>query len=221
MSIAGLPEMEPAEAQWRTDLMAALNGQVVDRMIVRAAIVKPDPPALMWFTCVGRCAFAFETCAGTRPLLTTEDSTAAIALLEAPEPLLRLVEYALGIELEPDGLRPETESDWALVRIDGLDGERLVHRLYLSLPRQSPITPQDAPFAPELLGDVPVPAHLMVVGPRIAPHDAADLSEGDLLLLGPGPLHAALHALDGPQVQGWLDPGARHFTSNQETGNSR
>lgn len=221
MKITGLPEMELAEAQWRSDMMSALNGQVIDRMMVRAAIVTPEPRALVWFTCVNGFAFAFERCAGVRPLLTTEDSARAIALLEAPEPLLRLVEYALGIELEPDGLRREIDSDWALVRIDGVDGERLVHRFYLSLPWRSPISPRDAPFAPELLGDVPVPAHLMVAGPRVAPHDAADLSEGDLLLLGPGPLHAALHALGGPQVQGWIDPGARHFTSNQETGNRR
>jgi hypothetical protein len=219
MTLAGLPRMAPEEATWRMDIMSALNGQESDGMFTRAAIVAAPLPDLAWFRCVDRGAFAFGLCAGQRPLLMPDDTDTAVALLDACEPILRLIEYALGIELEPDRLVDTLDFRCALIRVDVAKGEQRVHSLYLALPWLSPIRPRHTPFAPELLARVSVPTHLSIIGPRVAPHDAADLSVGDMLLLGAAPLRATLYALGGPRKQGRFDAALHHFTSHEETGN--
>lgn len=214
MELTGLAAIDPLDAQDRMDLLGALNGCVVGGNTVRAAIIAAPPAGLAWFGCRGGSAFAIDMVDGAMLRLDAEDTGAAVAALERAEPLLRAIETALGIELEPEVLDPQAPPDgMRMLRVMLHPGVTLLH---LALPRDLILTPVPAPFAPDLLGRVPLEITLCLAGPRLGPMDAADLGPGDLVLLGAGPLAATLAVPGRAPVAGRFDPAARRFTPSQQ-----
>lgn len=208
MTLTGLARIDPLDAEARTELLAALNGCVVGDALLRAAIVAAPPDGLAWFGCRGGLAFALEVLDGAPLRLSAADTGRAVAALEAAEPVLRALETALGIELEPEAL-DDAEQTGALRVVRVTLQSALT--LYLSVPQSLALTPTPAPFAPGLLDHVPLPVTLSLTGPRVAPIDAADLGPGDLVLLGPGPLAATLDVPGQTRLPGHFDPAFRRF----------
>lgn len=210
--LASLPKLSPSEAHLRQVVPAALTGQPCEggaRLI--ASFPAQVPAQTAWFACANGLAFAVETLAGTPVRLDPADGIAAAEMLDALEPVLRAIEAALGIELEPDDLVAVPPQDALIARIETLAEGAPRDRFYLALSADQPVLPAAPVLASDLLGHVPVPVQVRLAGPRIRPHEGADLGPGDLLLLGAGPLGAELHALDGPVWTGRFDPGARTF----------
>jgi hypothetical protein len=211
-ALTGLPRMEPAEAQLRTDLLGALNGIEVQGTLLTATIAA-QPPRLSWFACPGSLAFAIERLAGEPVRLGPGDGVRAAECLELAEPVLRAIEWALDFELEPESLgkaAPAGEPLW--LRVDALAGTAARDRIVLAIPRNLRLIASPAPLAPQLLDEVPFPASVTLAGPRLSPIDAAELAAGDLLLLGETPLGATIRFLDRPPVAGLYEPAARRFT---------
>ena len=223
MELTGLPCIDPLDAGARTELLAALNGCAVEGGVLRAAILAEPPlgtgAGVAWFCCRGGLAFALESRRGVPLWVDPAETAHAVDTLDAAEPVLRAVEAALGIELEPETLGDAEPPGGA--RVARVYSPEMT--LYLALPRDLILTPSPAPFAPELLSHVPLPVTITLPGPRVAPIDAADLGVGDLVLLGPGPLVAMLDfPVDGPahvpdnspnreRVPGRFDPASHHF----------
>lgn len=207
-ALAGLPDLAPAEAQLRTDLLEALNGIEADGGLLIATL-PGHAPSLTWFVCADGLAFALDRVAGGPVRLADDDGAAAAAALDTAEPLLRAIEWALGIELEPQDLADDlSPGERLLLRIE-VDAGRT--SLYLAVPHPLAIVARPAPFAPRLLDPVPFPASLTLSGPRLSPAEAADLEPGDLLLLGEGPLRANLAFLGRAPLPGLYDPADRRF----------
>lgn len=210
-ALAGLPRIDPAEAQLRTDLLEALNGLEVEGALLVAGL-PPSPPRLAWFACAQGLAFALERLGGDPLHLQAGDGVRAAECLERAEPLLRAIEWALDIALEPEELADETPvADPLWLRLETRADAQIRERIYLALPRSLRLIATPAPLAPRLLDAVPLPARLAIAGPRLLPLEAADLGAGDLLLLGEGPLGATLTFLDRPPVAGIYDPAASRF----------
>lgn len=218
MDLTGLPCIDPLDAGARTELLAALNGCVVPGGVLRATIVAGPPVGLAWFGCRGGLAFALEMRDGAPLRLGAAETARAVEALDAAEPVLRAVEQALGIELEPEGLDDSGPPGGA--RVVRVCSSSLT--LCIALPADLALAPSAAPFAPELLGHVPVPVTLTLSGPRVAPVDAADLAVGDLVLLGPGPLVARLDVAPAApgreQVPGRFDPVSHDFHPAADAG---
>ncbi|MET1755804.1 hypothetical protein ABVV53_10090 [Novosphingobium sp. RD2P27] len=210
--LTGLQNIVPAEAQLRTDLLAALNGIEAAGALLTAA-VSAQAPRLTWFLCPNGISFALERLSGEPVHLGAADGVRAAECMEHAEPMLRAIEWALGVELEPESLAGETPAGVPLwLRIEALTGAETRDRIHLAIPRDMHLIASPAPLAPQLLDDVPFPAQLALSGPRLAPIDAAGLAEGDLLLLGEAPLGATITFLDRPPVAGLFEPATRRFT---------
>lgn len=218
-ALTGLPQIAPAEAQLRGDLLAALNGLEVGATVLTAALPE-QVPQLAWFVCTGSLAFALERLEAEPLRLQSTDGVSAAELLDRADPLLRAIEWALDIELEPESLGASAGlADRLCLRIEASQGRTVRDRLFLAIPRDLALIAKTAPFAPSLLDTVPFPTRLAIAGPRLTPTEAADLAAGDLLLIGETPLSASLHFLDQSPVAGFFDPAARGFTpldANQE-----
>ncbi|MBB4858842.1 hypothetical protein HNO88_002168 [Novosphingobium chloroacetimidivorans] len=208
-ALTGLPYLEPAEAQLRSDLLAALNGIEAGGALL-CATIRTLPPRVSWFTCRDALAFAIERLGGQPLHLRADDGVRAAECLEAAEPLLRAIEWALDVELEPETIgdgSPGAGSLWLCVETgDASD------RIHLAIPRDMRLIVTPAPLAPQLIEDVPISAQLTLSGPRLAPMEAAQLAEGDVLLLGEAPLTGAIRFLDRPAIAGLFEPAARRFT---------
>jgi hypothetical protein len=214
-ALTGLPRFEPAEAQLRTDLLAALNGVEVAGALL-TAVLPPHPPRLSWFACAGGLAFALDRIGGETLHLKSADGVRAGEMLELAEPLLRAVEWALDLELEPESLEDDPhDGDLLWVRIEARPGDVLRDRVHLALPRTMPLIAAPASFAPGLLDRIPLPARLTLAGPRLLPLEAATLFEGDLVLLGEGRLRATLEFLERPPVAGLYDPATARFSPQE------
>lgn len=208
MATPVLPQMEPLDAQARNDLLAALNGCAIHGAVLRAAIVEVAPEDCAWFTCRGGIAFALDLLDGAVLRLAAADTAHAMDVLERIEPLLRTLETALEIELEPDALEHGVPDHAArMLRVMPGSGTRL----YLALPHDLGLAPRPARFTPDLLPHVPLAVAMTIAGPRLSPIEAADLGIGDLVLLGPGPLPAMLDAPGRARVRGRFDPRAATF----------
>jgi hypothetical protein len=211
-ALTGLPRIEPAEAQLRTDLLGALNGIEVQGTLLTATI-GAEPPRLSWFACQGGPAFAIERLAGEPVRLGPADGVRAAECLELAEPVLQAIEWALHLELEPESLgeaMPGGDPLW--LHVDARAGIATRDRIVLAIPRSLNLIATAAPLAPRLLDEVPFPAQVTLTGPRLSPIDAAELAAGDLLLLGETPLSATIRFLDRPPVAGFYEPTARRFT---------
>jgi hypothetical protein len=211
-ALTGLPRIEPADAQLRTDLLSALNGIEAGGALLTAT-VRAAPPRVSWFLCPGAPAFALERLGGAPLHLGANDGVRAAECLEIAEPVLRAIEWALNVELEPESMSEETpDGDMLWLSVEAGARAEPRDRIHLAISRDLRLIAAPAPLAPQLIDDVPFPAHVTLTGPRIAPMEAAELEEGDLLLLGEAPLSANIRFLDRPPVAGLFEPAARRFT---------
>lgn len=182
--LARLPRIDPAEAELRRQLLAALNGRPWRHGPLEAGIVSGPVTAGPWFLCANGCAFHL---AGDVPAIRRAgegfDGIDAAAALEAGEARLADVEAALGVDLAPASLAADRPPDALIVTLRaGLD------RLTLAWPPALPFLPAPPPaFAAPLAAHVPFTLAIAFAGPRLPPHDAAGLAPGDLLLLGEAP----------------------------------
>jgi hypothetical protein len=225
------------EAHLRHALLAALNGRRIGRASLRAHIpnpptsvrpepvegpsfcsaVKSDASALAastnndWFRCAEDLAFRLHRLDGHPVRTDATDGPAMATLLDAANPLLCEIEAALGLTLDPTdiGKRPPAATLTAHITLN--DGPLPVAAIDLARSPDTPILPVPAPFAPALLGHIPLPARILIDGPRLSPTDAAALAPGDLLLIGAAPLMAGVGLPGAPVVRGRILPAERLF----------
>jgi hypothetical protein len=211
MSLNGLPAIDPAEAELRRVAIAALTGVRVEGVPLTARISAQSDRRGGWLGFANGAALALDRLEGAPVRFDPADGVGAAALIERAEPLIAAIEAALSLTLDPRELA--TDADGLILTVEH-GGQA---RLRLSLPRDLALLPGPADFAPELLAHVALPATIRVEGPRLAPHDAASLVPGDLLLIGSGPLHARL-TLGDRSVAGVIEPDARMFRASTVIG---
>lgn len=206
------PALSPEEAHLRHAVLAALNGRRAGGLLLRATIaVRPGKNEESWFRCAEDLAFRLRHVDGLPVRMDAADGPAMAGLLDAANALLAEVEAALGLILDPGDIGARPTAAALVARISLHDGAVLVADMDLALSPDTPILPVPAPFAPALLGHVPLPARILLDGPRLSPTDAAALAPGDLLLVGTAPLVATISLPGAPAVSGHILPAERLF----------
>ncbi|MCW4460985.1 hypothetical protein OK349_04645 [Sphingomonas sp. BT-65] len=206
--LRGLPAMDAREADLRRIVLRALTGRRVGGAVLAAHVASQPDLRGGWLRFESDAALALDRLDDLACRFEAQDGLAAAALIEHAEPLLRTIEMALGIDLEPDDIADAPPAD---APIFTLAAAGLTARL--ALPLSLTILPAPADFAPELAAKAAVAAKITIAGPRLAPHEAAGLAPGDCLLLGGAPLRASL-AAGTIRVAGSFDPRARQFRSH-------
>lgn len=210
--LAGLPRIAPDEKALRQVLLESLNGVNAAGFTLRVEVLRDLSYELCWFRCVDGAYLAIEQWSGEAVRFLHRDSAIAVEWLERAEPFVAAVECALGIELEPADLVAEgMPSDCLGLHIEGLVDGAVQHRILLAVPRGLRLRPAPAPFAPELLADVAIEVDLVLEGPRLEPHEAADLARGDLVLLNGSQLSARLYTRSRAPMEGLFDPRSLSF----------
>ncbi|PCD03203.1 hypothetical protein COC42_01920 [Sphingomonas spermidinifaciens] len=204
-AVLTLPAMDPDEAERRRVAVAALTGVKVDGLVLGARIEGMPDLRGGWLRFANGAGLAIDRLEGAPLRFDADDAVGAAALIERAESLIAAVEAALGVSLEPEDLSAEPPAGLIVTIEHGA-----ASRLRLALPVALPLLPARADFAPELVGALTLPATLSIEGPRIAPHDAAGLGQGDLLLIGGDTLPARLNVA-GRSIAGRFDPAARQF----------
>jgi hypothetical protein len=212
--LAGLPRLSTGEAYLRQTVPAALSGRHVGDATMVACFARPRQAPLSWFLCESGVALAIDRIAGGDRRLTSAEGVEAAELLDAAEPVLHEVEQGLGIALEPLEMAAAPPAGSLVATVTTLRRGKVRDRVLLALPDGIEFLPAPPQFAPELLGMVDLPASIAIPGPRVAPHDAAELHRGDLLLLGPGPLTASLKVGDARPLAGRFDPARKCFQTD-------
>ena len=231
------PALSVEEAHLRHALLAALNGRRIGRALLRAHIpnpptsVRPEPVEGLplpldtqsnpqthsvpthsdWFRCAEDLAFRFHRLDGDPVRTDATDGPAMATLLDAANPLLCEIEAALGVTLDPTDIGKRPPAATLTAHITLRNGRAPVAAMDLVLSPDTPILPVPAPFAPALLGHIPLPARILIDGPRLSPTDAAVLAPGDLLLIGAAPLMAGVGLPGAPVVRGRILPAERLF----------
>lgn len=212
--LVGLPRLSTAEAYLRQTVPAALSGRRSGEAVMIACFGAPRRPASSWFSCESGLALAVDRIAGIDRAPILDSGIEAVELLEAAEHVLCEIERGLGIALEPVDIVAMPPAGSIVATVSTIRGGRVFDRLLLALPHDVELLPAPSPFAPELLGMVELTASIAIPGPRLEPHDAAELCRGDLLLLGPGPLAASLRVGDARPVAGHFDPARNCFQTD-------
>lgn len=203
------PAMAIAEAHLRETIPAAISGWSVGGLVLRGSMPPGPPGAGDWFRCEGGVFLRILRLGGRPVRMDAADGPGMAALLDAADPLLSVIEGALGLRLVPDAM---AAAGGIVVAVDAVAaGGAVVSSIELALAPETRVEPRLAPAAACLVAHVPVRTRLTVDGPRLPPATAATLRPGDLLLLGPGPLAARLCAGSGPGLPGTLDPARRQF----------
>lgn len=206
--LRGLPRMDTREAELRRNALRTLTGRRIGGALLTAQVRIDTDRRGGWLRFDSGAALALDRLDDLACRFEALDGLAAAALIERAEPLLRTIEMALGIDLEPAEIDADPPADAVIV---SLAAAGLAARL--ALPLGIPLLPAPAEFAPELAGKAAVRTRITIAGPRLAPHQAADLMAGDCLLLGGAPLQAELVA-GTIRIAGNLDPRTRHFRSH-------
>ncbi|WP_404334978.1 hypothetical protein AB2M62_14895 [Sphingomonas sp. MMS12-HWE2-04] len=212
MMLAGLRTLSPAEAHLRQTAPPAITGRRADGATLVARIPAAPPPAMHWFACEGAW-LAIQRSGGSDARLVRDDGIAAGAALDAAEAVIDQIEHALGIDLAPERLEDAPPADALVIEVRALAGGLVRDIVHLAIEPGLPILPAPPEFAPELLGQLRVPVRIALAGPRLAPHDAAALAPGDLVLLG-STLPAQLQ-FGAREIAGQLDPSAHGFVARQ------
>jgi len=214
--LRGLPVIAPGEAHLRRIVTAALSGRRVGGATMLARFVPVEDGHRGWFACEHDLFVAIERLNGTDRRASVDDGVAAAELIEAAEPLLDAIEVGLNLAIEPSALASDHPGGHVVATVTTLRRGATIDRLLLALPADIELFPASPPpAAPELLATVRLRAGVTIPGPRVAPHDAADLARGDLLLLGAGPLRAELSVGDARSFAGHFDPARRCFEIGQ------
>jgi hypothetical protein len=212
--LAGLPWLSTAEAYLRQTVPAALSGRRAGEATMIAGFSTLRRPTSSWFSCESGVALAVDRVAGIDRAPILDSGVEAVELLEAAEHVLCEIELGLGVALEPVEIVSALPAGSVVATVSTIRGGRVFDRLLLALPLDIELLPASSPFAPELLGMVELTASIAIPGPRLEPHDAAELGRGDLLLLGPGPLVASLKVGEARPVAGHFDPNRNCFLTD-------
>lgn len=210
-TLHGLPAIDPAEAELRRSVVEAVTGRRIGNTVLAARLTRHRDDRGDWLVCANGVAVAFDRIDGGAVRLSATDGFDTAATLERFEPILRDIEAALGIDLDPMEVVNEPSIDAVIVTISADEQGRQVHALRLAIPPTLALLPEPAPFAPELLGRVAIAATVTIEGPRIAPHAAAELAAGDCILLGSQPLAASLLVRGRAAIPGTFDPAGQRF----------
>ena len=210
-TLQGLPTIDPAEAEFRRSVVAAITGRRVGDAVLVARIARHRDDRGNWLACANGVAVAFDRIDGATARLTVTDGFDTAATLERFEPILRDIEAALGLDLDPIEVVPAPPVDGMIVTISAGEQDRPVHALRLAIPPTLALLPEPPLFAPELLGRTAIIATVTIEGPRIAPHDAAEFTAGDCILLGSQPLTASLLVRGLTAIPGTFDPVGQRF----------
>lgn len=199
-----LPAIDPDEAEMRRVVVAALSGVRIGDAVLAARIERAPDRRGGWLRFANGAALAIDRLGGT-PLRLDDDAVTAASQVERAESLIAAIEAALGIALVPDALSAEPPEGLVATIEQGAAA-----RLRLALPAGLQLLPARPDFAAEFVGGVTVPITFSIDGPRIAPHDAASLEAGDLLLVGAATLPARFTAA-GRSISGRFDPATHRF----------
>lgn len=228
----GLPRIDPREAELRRAVIGALSGRRHGDAVISAQVRRAADRRGGWLRFENGAALAVDRFDGADARFEPGDGVGAVALLERLEPLVRIVEVSLGIDLEPVDVvaaLPEVATIEAPADDAGEEPAEIVPltmlvatiaigsgtALRLALPPGLAVLPAPPEFAPELVGHVAIRAGLFIEGPRLAPHDAAALAAGDCILIGNAPIVATLVAGGAIRIAGLLDPVERRFHCRQ------
>lgn len=210
-SLHGLPAIDLAEAELRRGVVEAVTGRRVGSSLLIARVAERRDNRGDWLACINGVAIAFDRIDGNAARLSAADGFDTAAMLDRIEPVLRDIEAALGIDLDPTDVVAAPPVDALIFTISAGEPAQPVHALRFAIPSALALLPEPAPFAPELLGRVAVAVTVTIDGPRVAPHDAAELAAGDCILLGRRPLAASLSIRGLADIPGTFDPAAPCF----------
>jgi hypothetical protein len=210
-TLHGLPAIDPAEAELRRSVVEAVTGRRIGNTVLVARFARHRDDRGDWLACANGVAVAFDRIDGSAARLSATDGFDTAATLERFEPILRDIEAALGIDLDPMAVVVDPPIDAVIVTVSADEQGRQLHALRLAIPPTLALLPEPPPFAPELLGHAAVAATVTIEGPRVAPHDAAELAAGDCILLGNQPLAASLSVGGPAAIPGTYDPAGQRF----------
>jgi len=211
------PRLDEPTVRARAAVVAALDGLMLDGL--RVSVLIPDHHEAF----VGE-QVAFATPNGpvsVAPLMIdgaafeNDDHAALLAAVSTLEPLLAALEDAGAEALTPVGVRSDT-IDAAHVEVRLSDGERTLHEARLSLPPALALRLRRVGDQPPGL-NLPMPARLLIEGPRLSPDDLSSLRTGDLLLI-PALAEAwsARLSVPGGTAVGLFAPASRNFTHQRK-----
>lgn len=100
-SLLGLPRIDPRAAELRRAVIGALTGRRHADGVIAAHVARAPDRRGGWLRCENGAALAIDRIGGAEARFEPEDGVAAVGLVEHIEPLLRTIEVALGIDLEP------------------------------------------------------------------------------------------------------------------------
>ncbi|PSJ43490.1 FliM/FliN family flagellar motor switch protein [Allosphingosinicella deserti] len=198
-ALGALPRLDPAASALGDAVVALLEAQGLDTMIVRAAA----PGA--WFGCSDHVRFRLSGGLVLDPARIGD----AMNILDDADPLLVRLEQILGLSLEPadiDGGAPER---CVVLEIRG-DCTTMEIAVPIDHP-QGPRWHEEASALEPAPASLPVLLHVLVDGPRLPMAEAGALEPGDLVLLGARAV-AALEAGPVGRFAGLLDFTSGGFT---------
>jgi flagellar motor switch protein FliN/FliY len=211
MTLAGLPIVGASEAHLRQVVPAALNGRRCAGAILVARFPRTGVPTMWWFRC-GKAALGIARLDGEEVRLRADDGVGAAEALDRADPILRQIEEGLGIELVPEGIEPAAPKDSIFLEVRAVSGGYTRARLFVAIGADVEVLPAAGAIAAELVGHVHMPVRVRIAGPRLPPHEAADLSTGDMILLG-DMLTARLAVGPAWAFNGFFDLPRRAFTA--------
>jgi len=211
------PRLDEPTVRARAAVVAALDGLTLDEL--RVSVLIPDQDEtfvgeqVVFATPHGPVRVAPLTIDGAA--FANGDHAALLAAVSTLEPLLAALEDAGAEALTPVGVRSDTfEAAHVEVRLS--DGERTLHEAHLSLPPALALRLHRTGDATSGL-NLPLPARLLVEGPRLSPADLSSLRAGDLLLIPA--LESAWSArlsIPGGTAVGLFDPATQSFTHQRK-----
>lgn len=198
-----LAALDPVRAVRQTRLIAALNARRLgDRTLAaRLALARDRRAASAWIRFragTGQVAIAPLLVGGELVRLSdagrAPDIAVAARLLGEIEPLVVALEYALSVDLHPEGLTAAVPDDAILLRLDASGhGQAIGHRLIVAVPATGEVTASALPAADSaLFAALRVRWTATIDTPPIPAAHLRTIVAGDLYLLGLAPLVARI-----------------------------
>jgi hypothetical protein len=153
-----------------------------------------------WFLSADGPAIRVDVVDGRAAALHPDRADAAVAALDALEPLLDRIEALTGWVMEPEATAAEAPADAILLRLE-VGGTRFA----LAVP-PALWSVADAAAPGAALARVPLPARLGAVAAHLSVEDAGALAPGDLLVLHPAPWAGVLGVAPAGDLAVVYDP---------------
>lgn len=215
---ARLPRLDPAAADGMNAVLAALDGRVLGELTVS---VSPQTQADLE-TVVDQVAFStphgpvqIAPTLADGAVFVSQDHVALLSVVSTLEPLFTALEEAGAEALRPEGVTRADLEDAVRITVGLADADgRPLHAARLSLASAVARRLRRSGDTAATL-DIPLPARLLVEGPRLSPEQLSSLRCGDLMLVpaesGCWRTRLAASGAVGVSV-GLFDPATRLFT---------